>query len=550
MRNTLERQTIDIHEKMTYVIDIRRSLYPLDRDLEVIYSKKDSDEDLGTEEIVADAVALMKDHERQQLNDTKRDHEYSEILDEIKKIIDVIVFNIQSKSNIKEYLENIPHETKKPLETIHTKPIPDIFKDFTDEETESFYDSLPENSSFDFKSCEDNLDIGVKQTDSQLEIFASIVTLAPDETETNFTEMESTTEDSPLPRITQTNFSMQQDSSNKKDPSFYKEDEHLRQRTSKKRSRSRFSTIVIAVDYLYESRQGLITLWMQFLNSLVQVDWEDFKVTNWVCKIFTIITIPINIILALVIPKADLEAPMNGWSKMLNCIHFITLPTVFIWLIDALNNLKVFGIPFMIFCLPWFIAIAFLVYFTSKVYEPPMYHKVFFAMALTGAMIVICYAVQNVMAILDVISYVTQLSVPFLESTFGAIGYSTGYIVSNVQFAREGYAKMAFAACFGGPMNLLSIGFGSFLAVRCLEEQKTGYGRIESTAGSLGRNCFVFMACGLFGLILAMIVTNFVGRKSIGAFLIIIYIFGFITFCLSEFDVIHPFGTDHSLDID
>lgn len=111
------------------------------------------------------------------------------------------------------------------------------------------------------------------------------------------------------------------------------------------------------------------------------------------------------------------------------------------------------GVSLIFCCIPWFAVIALLVYITSRPDEPPTYHKVFYLLAILGAIFVICIAVKNVMDIILVISYVTQLSAPFLESTFVTVGYSIGYLVSNIQFAREGYAKMAFAACFGGPMN-------------------------------------------------------------------------------------------------
>lgn len=98
---------------------------------------------------------------------------------------------------------------------------------------------------------------------------------------------------------------------------------------------------------------------------------------------------------------------------------------------------------------------------------------------------------------------------------------------------------------------MLTAGFGTYLLAECgFQERTYGYKWVASSEGSLGKNCTLFMGCGLFGVIVAMVVTNFVGRKSIGAFLIITYLLGFLTLCLSESHVIHPFGTDHGMDLD
>lgn len=96
---------------------------------------------------------------------------------------------------------------------------------------------------------------------------------------------------------------------------------------------------------------------------------------------------------------------------------------------------------------------------------------------------------------------------------------------------------------------VLSLGLGTFFLIRCYDPlEGEGYLRTSCTEGSLGANCYIFCVVGIVGLVVSMVSTDFVARRSIGLFLITTYVLGFITLCLSEGGVVHPFGTDHSQD--
>lgn len=55
-------------------------------------------------------------------------------------------------------------------------------------------------------------------------------------------------------------------------------------------------------------------------------------------------------------------------------------------------------------------------------------------------------------AILSTLGIISNLSNSFLGLSILAWGNSIGDLISNIALARQGYAKMSFAACFGGPM--------------------------------------------------------------------------------------------------
>lgn len=67
-------------------------------------------------------------------------------------------------------------------------------------------------------------------------------------------------------------------------------------------------------------------------------------------------------------------------------------------------------------------------------------------------MFFVYWLASNVVNILEVIGFITGLSQSFLGTTFLAVGNSLGDLLADISLARTGYQKMAFAACFGGPL--------------------------------------------------------------------------------------------------
>lgn len=73
-------------------------------------------------------------------------------------------------------------------------------------------------------------------------------------------------------------------------------------------------------------------------------------------------------------------------------------------------------------------------------------------MSTLGSMLFVYWMADNVVSILEVVGFVTTLSKSFLGTTFLAVGNSLGDLLADISLARTGYQKMAFAACFGGPL--------------------------------------------------------------------------------------------------
>lgn len=57
---------------------------------------------------------------------------------------------------------------------------------------------------------------------------------------------------------------------------------------------------------------------------------------------------------------------------------------------------------------------------------------------------------SEIISVLNTLSIVTDFTHGFVGLTVLAVGKNIGDLVANVSLARQGYQRMAFAACFGG----------------------------------------------------------------------------------------------------
>lgn len=61
----------------------------------------------------------------------------------------------------------------------------------------------------------------------------------------------------------------------------------------------------------------------------------------------------------------------------------------------------------------------------------------------------------------------------------------------------------------------------------------------------MGQNCSIFLFMILVFTLLGLSLTRFQARRSIGLFMLFIYVLFILYSSLGEFEIIHPFGTDH-----
>ncbi|KFB53026.1 AGAP007338-PA-like protein [Anopheles sinensis] len=284
--------------------------------------------------------------------------------------------------------------------------------------------------------------------------------------------------------------------------------------------------------------EGLLRDFWIHLNP---IDADEWTQGSWMTRMFGIMKVPFVLVLLLTIPIVDVTAERDGWCKLLNILHCLTLP-LFIAFVNGFAFTPIFHVPLccwiILVSVPWMVAI----FWTSRTDRCPRYHKLFTVLGFLGCIQVIYIVAQEVVSVLETVGIVLNLSKSILGLSLLAWGNSVGDLFSNVALARQGYGKMAFAACFGGPLLNLCLGLGLTLIAKAFGDRHLV---AEVRKGVMGENCEVYLLHILSTTWMGLLFTNFQGRRSIGLCMIVTYLVFLAFSFLGEFELIHPYGTDH-----
>ncbi|XP_055377157.1 putative sodium/calcium exchanger 7 [Condylostylus longicornis] len=147
--------------------------------------------------------------------------------------------------------------------------------------------------------------------------------------------------------------------------------------------------------------------------------------------------------------------------------------------------------------------------------------------SIIGSVYVIWAIAHEILNIIALLAIVFRLSPAFIGCTLLSWGNCVGDLMADIALSKRGYQEMAYSATFGSPM--FSILF-------------------KIPVGSLSSNCSTFLIISLSSTIIALSLTNFTARRSLGIFLILFYIIFLIGTMAAHFEIIHAYGTDHNID--
>lgn len=118
-------------------------------------------------------------------------------------------------------------------------------------------------------------------------------------------------------------------------------------------------------------------------------------------------------------------------------------------------------------------------------------------------------------------------------------------IISNITIAKQGFPRMGYAACFGGPMFNTLLGLGLTYGMSAsLDPEYLASIRI----GNMAPGCLAFLLFSLLASLIYLNITGAIARRSYGGLLYSIYIAFMVIQVLSELHIIHPLGTDYRAD--
>ncbi|XP_061496599.1 mitochondrial sodium/calcium exchanger protein [Anopheles gambiae] len=289
------------------------------------------------------------------------------------------------------------------------------------------------------------------------------------------------------------------------------------------------------------TNEGILTDFCDHVNPLDPEEWNE---GGWMTKTFCLLKAPFVLLLLLTIPIVDTTAERDGWCKLLNICHCLTLPLMIVFL-NGVALMKVANVYIFFWIVLFAVPVMVVVFYTSRTDRCPTYHKSFTILSFLGCIQVIYIVAQEVVSVLETVGIVLKLSKSVLGLSLLAWGNSVGDLFSNVALARQGYGKMAFAACFGGPLLNLCLGLGLTFMTKAFSVPNLV---AEVRKGVMGENCEAYLFQILTTTWLCLLFTNFQGRRSVGLSMIVTYLMFLAFSFLGEFELIHPYGTDHHPD--
>ncbi|XP_044585078.1 mitochondrial sodium/calcium exchanger protein-like isoform X1 [Cotesia glomerata] len=284
--------------------------------------------------------------------------------------------------------------------------------------------------------------------------------------------------------------------------------------------------------------KGLFAEFFFDMNPIKAYDWKN---ANFLLRIILILRIPIMLVLQFIIPVVNKTAAKSGWSKLLNCIQPSVLPTVAV-IILKVDDVEVGPLPLVVIVFVLGAVVSVVLITRTSRDQPPKYHNAFALLGFLGATLVVWVIAGEVMAVLESIGFASRISDAMLGLTLLAWGNSVGDLISNVAIARQGFARMGYSACFGGPLFNTLVGLGLHWTYTAFQHHDY---RTHIINSDMMPGCLAFLLCSLTTSFLYLNITGFALRQSYGYVLISIYLVFMLINLLSEIKFIHPLGADH-----
>lgn len=278
---------------------------------------------------------------------------------------------------------------------------------------------------------------------------------------------------------------------------------------------------------------------MDFLAAVSPIDINVWKQRNWGGRTMELVKAPIRLFLLITTPMTYVEGK-HEWNKLLSTLHCITGP---IFVVYAFGYGSHWAGPLTVPAWVFLVSapISLVIIFTSTSETPPFYYNAYssylgFIVAITWI-----YTISSeVINLLRALGIAFNLSNEIMGLTILAWGNCMLDFITNVSIARKGLPKMAIAACYGGPLmsTLVGIGLPSFITLVVDPNHNTTLG-----SSPLLYIIFSFLIFGLVSSLMIVILLRFNVKRSLGVYLIVLYLIMMIAEWLTEFEVVRfPFN--------
>ncbi|XP_072047899.1 mitochondrial sodium/calcium exchanger protein-like [Amphiura filiformis] len=277
----------------------------------------------------------------------------------------------------------------------------------------------------------------------------------------------------------------------------------------------------------YEEEQEEHSAIANLFIALNPVDSENWKRKSIFGKAYEIFKLPIQFMLQLTVPIVDYDEDRHGWNQLLNVLQCITGPMFCLGVTKAVSvhihgNLYLWELM-----LPLCVILAIVIFITSKRDSHPVYHFLFPYLGFLVSVLWIYSIANEIVNLLQMFGVQFSLSTEVLGLTLLAWGNSIGDLVSDITVAKQGFPRMAIAACFGGPLFNMLLGIGISCTIAAIRNDgvfHVSFSQLQMVlAGGLG----VSLLSSLF----FMLCTRFNATRIYGFYLYALYL-GFLVIAL------------------
>ncbi|XP_017839861.1 mitochondrial sodium/calcium exchanger protein isoform X2 [Drosophila busckii] len=289
-------------------------------------------------------------------------------------------------------------------------------------------------------------------------------------------------------------------------------------------------------------------IFRDFFESLAPIKIADWQAAKLYKRAYYIARVPIAVLTALFIPLVDYDLHKHGWSKLLNCIQLIINPAITVILIKSmyfgtkiwyLNIVQdyIYGVYTFALTVP----LAIVVFMKSRTDAPPLFHFAFTTLNLTGSAFTIYYCESEIDHLLQVIAMVMHVPTAFVGVTITPVAIAMGAMVVNTALAFQGYERMAFAACVGGPFITVILGTASICMANAVKDK---HPRAQTLYGEYGMNAFIFLIISLSMTLMWTSILNYRSRRSVGIYSLSLYMLFLLFAVLIKDNIIHSYAKD------
>ncbi|KAF9359000.1 hypothetical protein BGX26_000406 [Mortierella sp. AD094] len=248
-----------------------------------------------------------------------------------------------------------------------------------------------------------------------------------------------------------------------------------------------FQDIITGVSF----RQRSISIFNDWIKPAffpTLLGWDE---KSWSLRILAVGSIPIVLFLTLSLPVVDLadEEPdeegtsyaqntqdgygsleetdstsqsdqvdlYDGWCQLSTMIQMIIAP---VFMATVITSTAGGGQVIILIALGIGIAMSGVIYISSTEEKPPRFYEALAFVGFLVGMTWIFLVANEVVGILQAFGMILGIGDAILGLTVFAMGNSLGDLVANITIAKMGYPRVAFSACFGGPLLNMLLGVG------------------------------------------------------------------------------------------